>query len=350
MSTLEDTNSIEWANVAKAACACLVVLMHGEAQIQMAGWGQQSKLMEIWHTINEFIRPIRMPTFFLISGMLAAKFVLHDRDDADRRCFVRPFYLYALWAAILMTLVPNFPATDPAMALPDRLYKILFIGSPAWFMYGLGIFYLITKVTRSLPAGPVLTACALVSMAGSIWSPDNTLYAAKLLRCLFFFVAGVRLRGAVIGFASTASPYRWAALFGLYALGAVITMSLGTYSIAVDIAAVAFSLTTWSLVCRNLGTLSAPVQWVGRRTLFVYLLHFPLICLLSYLVNLWADPEILENFWLGLAYPVVTVVLIVPLTLALGILLQRLGFDLLFDLPTTKSATPRPGRSGPLST
>lgn len=349
MSISDNANNIAWANVAKAACVCLVVLMHGEAQIETAGWHQQSRLMEIWHTINEFVRPIRMPTFFLISGVLAAKFTLQDREDANRRCLIRPLYLYALWAAILMTLVPNFPATDSAMALSDRLNKLLFIGSPAWFMFGLGIFYLIAKGTRGMALGPVLIACALVSVAGSIWPPENT-HVAKLLRCLFFFVAGVRLREAVIGFAGAASRDRWTALFGLYALGAIITMSLDTYSIAVDIVAVAFSLTTWSLVCRNLGRLAAPVQWVGRRTLFVYLLHFPLIALLSAMVNLWAGPRILQNFWLGLAYPVIAVALIVPLSLALGLLLQRMGLHMLFEPPSFVRAAKQADLKGPLPT
>jgi len=346
--TSDDTNSIAWVDVAKAACICLVVLMHGEAQIATAGWYRQAELIDIWHIINEFVRPIRMPTFFLISGMLAAKFMAHDRYDADWRCLVRPMYLYVLWAAILVTLVPNFPVADPAMTLSDRFERILFIGSPAWFMYGLGIFYLVTKATRSLPVGPVLTACALISVGGSIWLPDNTLYAAKMLRCLFFFVAGFRLRDAVFGFASTATRKRWAVLFGLYALGAIITMSLGTYSIAVDITAVAFSLTTWSLVCRNLGGLAAPVRWLGRRTLFVYLLHFPLIVLLSAIVSLWAGPQILQNFWLGLAYPILAVVLIVPLSLGLGLLLQRMGLHMLFDLPSLARSAPKPDRKTPL--
>lgn len=349
MSTSDDAESIVWADVAKAVCVCLVVLMHGEAQIATAGWNEQSRLIEIWHGINEFFRPIRMPTFFLISGMLSAKSILQFRADADRRCFIRPMYLYIVWAVILVTLVPNFPSADPTMALPDRLEKILFIGSPAWFMYGLGIFYLIAKVTRNLPLIPVLIICALVSVFGSIYFSDTTLYAVKLLRCLFFFVVGVRLKEAVLGFADGASHGRNVALLALYGVGAAITSHFDTYSLPVDMLAVAFSLTTWNLAYRNLGALARPVRWVGRRTLFIYLLHFPLICLLSYLVNVWAGPQVLRSFWLGLAYPVIAVVLIVPASLALGVLMQRMGLGLMFDLPSSARAEPRPKAGAPLS-
>lgn len=348
MSISKDAESIAWADVAKFACVCLVVLMHGEAQIAPSGWYDYPKIIHVWHTVNEFIRPIRMPTFFLISGMLASKYVMHVRKESDNRCFTRPMYLYILWALVLAMLVPNYPDIDFNISLAERLHTIFYVGSPAWFMYGLGIFYLIAKVTRSLPPRTVLIACALVSLCGSIWLPGHTYFASRLVRCLFFFVAGVRLKDIVIDFANRASPRRNLALFALYALGAVITAQFETYFIAVDMVAVAFSLTTWCLLCRNLGTLAQPVQWLGRRTLFVYVLHFPLFALLSEAVSLWAGPEILQNFWLGLAYPVIAVALLVPLSLALGLLLQRMGLHMLFELPSL--VAPKRNGKDPLPT
>lgn len=338
MRNPDDNKTIAWADVAKAACVCLIVMMHGEAQVATAGWEDQSKIIEIWHVINEFIRPIRLPTFFMISGLLTAKFILQSRVESDDKLFIRPMYLYVVWGMVLVMLIPHYPAVGfGGISISERLVKIVFVGSPAWYLFALAIFYLIAKVTRGVPVGPVLIGCALLSIVGSIWLPSNVIYAAKLPRCLFFFVAGVRLKDAIAAFADSANLRRNAILLCAYTVSAVGTMDLGTYLLPVDVLAVAFSVTTWSLLTRKLGWLAAPVRWIGRRTLLIYLLHFPLICLLSVLVSHWIDPQLRENFWLGLLYPIMATLLVVPASLALGTFMQRRGLGLMFDLPASLS-------------
>lgn len=334
MRSEDSTRPLFWVDVAKAACVCLVVLMHGEAQIAVAGWAEHDRIIEIWHAVNAFLKPIRIPTFFTISGILAAKAIMRPGGSAFRKGFVKPIYLYLVWATVFAVLIPNYPAVDAGgLGLRDRVQEILLLGSPAWYLYALGLFYLVAKATRNVPVTPLLVACFAISLIGSVLLRDEQVYAAKFSHSLFFFVAGVRLKDQLIAFGEAASPGRSAALLAIYVAGSVVASPIETHLLALDIAAVAFGLATFSMVCTNLGAIADHVQWIGRRTLFVYVLHFPLLCLLTVVVRRWGGAGLIDSFWLGLAYPLVAAALVVPASLALGVLLQRIGLGLLFDLP-----------------
>lgn len=343
MNDSPETPDLPWVDVAKAVCIFLVVLMHAELQIEAAGWVDHEKIAATWRVINEFLRPMRMPTFFLVSGVLAAASLRRDDPDARRKRYVRPLYLYMIWAAVFALLLPVDPAAAGQSALA-RLEAMVLLGSPAWFLFGLGLFYLVAKATRDMPAALVLGGCAVVSVLGSIYAPDQTLCAPRLLRCAIFFVAGVRLREPVVGFVEDASALRAATLVAFYAVGSGVAARLGTHLLPVDVLAVAASLTALNVLYRNLGALTGPVQWLGRRTLFVYLLHFPLIGLLSMVVGVWAAPSVLENAWLAFLYPVAITILVVPAALALGLAMKRAGLGMLFDLPDGSVPEPAAAR------
>lgn len=331
------TRPLPWADSARAVCVCLVVLMHGEAQIAVAGWTDHARLMEIWETVNAFLRPIRMPTFFTISGIMAAGAVFRPKPDSVRKAFLRPMYLYILWAAIFAVLVPNYPAfDDQGVTLPDRIKEIVLLGSPAWYLYALGLYFLVARITRDLPTSTVLLACFLVSMLGAVLVANEDVYASKLGHCLFFFVAGVHMRGRILAFTEVASARRMALFLAIYVAGWIMANHVNMHLLPLDVMAVGFGITAFTLAHEKLGRLSEFARWVGRRTLLIYVLHFPLICLLSALVRRYARPGLLDSFAAGLAYPVVAMLLVVPASLGIGELLKRMGLNLLFDLPRRK--------------
>lgn len=336
MKATNTAHQLPWADSARALCVCLVVLMHAEAQVAVAGWAEYDRIIDIWHSINTFLQPIRMPTFFTISGILVSDSIYRPKAHSPRKGFFKPMYLYVIWAAIFAWLVPNYPAFDDTeVKLIDRIKEILLLGSPAWYLYALGLYYLIARAMRSLglSTAMVLAVCFLISLFGAILLPNEEVYASKLSHCLFFFVAGVRLKDRIIAFAEAATLTRCAVFLAMYVVCSILAHHVDLHLLPLDMAAMGFGLTAFSLIYARLGSFADAARWVGRRTLFIYLLHFPLICSMSAVTRRYLDHRVLESFWAGMAYPVVATVVIVPASLALGVLMKRIGLNWLFELP-----------------
>ena len=70
------TARVGWPDVAKGVCIILVVLWHVVTKhaIAVAGAGP---VTDAWATLNAQLLPLRMPLFFLISGMFAAVSYTH---------------------------------------------------------------------------------------------------------------------------------------------------------------------------------------------------------------------------------------------------------------------------------
>lgn len=130
--------------------------------------------------------------------------------------------------------------------------------------------------------------------------PDQEAYASKLCHCLFFFIAGVRLKAQLIDFCEAATLRRCLLLLAVYITMSAFAEAAGIHLLALDVAAVAFGLLTFSLLSRHLGPFTATVQWVGCHSLLVYVLQFPLMLLFSRLLQACAGPALLGTSWLGL--------------------------------------------------
>jgi uncharacterized membrane protein YcfT len=340
MNTKDGTRNFVWVDIAKAICACLVVVMHAEAQIAVVGWADSEKIMAMWHVINAFFQPIRMPTFFTISGLLASGSLSRPRADSFRKGFAQPLYLYLVWAMIFAVLTPRYPYFDnnATISIAERIEKVVLLGSPAWYLYALALYYLAAKVMTGLPTTPLLIACALLSAWGAVLVPDQEVYASKLCHCLFFFIAGVRLKDQLINFCEAATSRKCLLLLSIYVVVAALAKGVDMHLLPLDIAAVAFGLLAFSLLGQHLGPLTATVQWVGRHSLLVYVLQFPLMLLFSRLVQACAKPSLLEVSWLGLTYPIILTVLVLPSSLAVGVAMKRLGLAALFGLQQKSSS------------
>lgn len=153
---------IDWVDYAKGISIVLVVTMHstlssGEA-LGSTGW---------MHPLVEFAKPFRIPAFFLIAGLFAARGI-----DKDWRSFLDSkvlhfAYFYVLWLTIQFAFRgPVYVAHDGAVEAL-RLYLLAFIDpfGTLWFIYLLPVFFLATRLTRALPPLAVLIAAALLQSA-----------------------------------------------------------------------------------------------------------------------------------------------------------------------------------------
>ncbi len=83
------------ADAAKGVCIVLVVLHHlvtKHLELVLPGDGPA---VVAWGAVTAGLRPLRMPLFFVISGMFAASAVRRSWGASLRRRVATPYYLYA---------------------------------------------------------------------------------------------------------------------------------------------------------------------------------------------------------------------------------------------------------------
>jgi uncharacterized membrane protein YcfT len=284
---------IAWLDLARAISIVLVVLYHAGAG---AGFAllppAATSAGSWWSTVNSMLVPIRMPLFFLVSGMLAVGAV-----NRPWRRIVRPrvadfLWPYLLWSALFaVTAWMRYAPEDPLGYVRDQAKTTVVAMGPYWFIAVLPVFFLAARLGRSRPR--LLLAAAVLIYVGS-WPlrqimlevpgvPD--LVAEGLYRFTIFilwYIAGYVLRDRIIAFAQRAHP-----LLGLLVMGVFITAVWAIHGVDVGVLAdrVLQAVATLSGLLGAVALLppmsrKPPVARLGReigsRTLAIYLIH-PLV-------------------------------------------------------------------------
>src|SRR3954469_7674529 len=155
----ERSTRIDWVDYAKGICIIMVVMMHSVLGVETAA-GDTGFM----HAFVVFAQPFRIPDFFLISGLFLAVVIDRDwRTYLDRKV-VHFAYFYVLWMTIQFGFkAPGF-AAESGWNHVGLLYVESFIEpfGTLWFIYLLPIFFVVTKLTRRIPAPAIwLVAAAL---------------------------------------------------------------------------------------------------------------------------------------------------------------------------------------------
>src|ERR1700760_3328077 len=150
---------VDWVDYAKGICIVMVVMMHSVLGVELAA-GQTGFM----HVVVMFAKPFRMPDFFLISGLFLPLVINRDwRVYLDRKV-VHFAYFYVLWVTIQFGFkAPAFAAeqgwTDVGF---DYLESFIEPFGTLWFIYLLPVFFVVIKLTRSVPAILVWGTAALL--------------------------------------------------------------------------------------------------------------------------------------------------------------------------------------------
>jgi len=330
-----------WPNLAKAACIILVVLYHAERITEASGWLHEAEISLIWNVVSMFLQPIRMPSFFLISGVLASRSIMRRDPQLIYKRLVKPMYLYAVWGCLFVFLLPAYPHIHQLdIAFLSRLEVVLLGLSPAWYLMALGVYYCVAAVTCEWNLWLTLMVCALISLTGTFLLSLAPNHMPNIARSLIFFIAGVRMRDLVLRFAASANTRVLLVTGALWLAGSVLCVLLKTFLLPVDIAAAAFAIQAVALLAARYPSLHDPARWLARRTLQVYLLHFFMLAYFAHVIKAHAGVHVLESRLLGLSAPFLGVALALPASLFAGELMKRHYLGWLFDLP--KLARPLP--------
>lgn len=323
---------LDWVDAAKGLSILLVVAHHAVWYLQRSGQAPGAVVMA-----NEALASLRMPLFFLASGLLAAgplaapwRVVLHKRVAFF-------LYLYVVWTIIrftfFATVVP--PEVDPDDSADPLGFALALVlpGPSMWFLYALAVFAVVSKLARPLPVwlqlGVTGTLSALVG-AGMVEFGDSRW--TYMSRFLFFFLLGCHARELVERLARATSLLR-------VAVG-------GVACVCAAAAAVAFGLRTvpgvaLALQCLAVGSgvlfaawiarywFGRPLVALGTLTLPVYLIHMMWLAAIMIGVRHVELPTAAAY-----ALPVVLVPVLIALSLLTHRALMAVGATWLFALPS----------------
>lgn len=277
---------VAWVDVAKGLSILLVVLHHAVDSLAAEDWAP-----ETLRQASVSLGTLRMPLFFLASGIFAARTLYGPWRRVLERRVLFFAWLYLVWCFVRYGW---FGALDHGLDLeawrsPLAVFRQLVRpASSLWFIYALAVFAVLARATRRVPAPVRIGAAAVLSaLVGSgVVSPE--LYAWRVMAInLVFFVVGVDLsRGVRHAAAALAGPSAWAMAVSTGAGFVVLTLVLrqpgvtavpGARLVTSTVALVAGVSFAVALADTRAGRVP---QWLGSRTLEVYLMHGLVIGLL----------------------------------------------------------------------
>lgn len=324
--TLPASERIDWVDYAKGICIVMVVMMHSTLGVEAAA-GKQGFM----HLFVEFAKPFRMPDFFLISGLFLARVIDRDwRTYLDRKV-VHFAYFYVLWVTIQFGFKAPAFAAEQGWTHVGVMYLQSFIEpfGTLWFIYLLPIFFVVTKLSRSMPQAAVWLIAAALEMAAIAtgWTVIDE-FCARFV----YFYSGYLFASYVFALSNGARAKPVLALIGL-ALWALVNGAL-----------VSTGNSDWPLVSLALGfagagaiivagTLLARMQWLnflrycGEHSIVIYLAFFlPMAATRTLLLRTGLAADV------GLVSLIVTVAGIVG-AVAIWRLALALRADFLFQRP-----------------
>lgn len=346
---------VDWVDSAKGLCILLVVLGHAITELANHGYSTG-----IWSDVNFMLGPIRMPLFFLLSGLFAAKALSESWHKlANRRIWVM-VWLYVLWVPlrdIVLAALPKSHVTEVGFTgaprildsanwgslLYNSLHALVEPTSYLWFLWALALFAILSKATRHVPPVAQIAVAAAINVwapfAAVSWSWDfvSKMYVFYLLGIYgapyIFRMVARRPIGFLVGsVAAYAVVATWIVLtFPSFNAGnqGFVRLFLSTAGIfaAVNIMA----MLQGSPVVK-------PFEKIGRRTLPVFLMHIPMLSILA----ITADQFLTEDP--GLPWqPVIATAISAALCLGLYRLILRAGGEWMFKRPDwfVRLTTPR---------
>lgn len=262
--------------------------------------------------INQALEPMRMPLFFLVSGILASSAIHRPwRDTAARTSGM--LYLYVLWMAGFMGFKLLFAVTSP-----EPIASILFAKSGFWYLYAVALFFVIARLLRNQPAWVVVG----VAIVPNLLRPFTQLFfdsvvpgslATSMAMNLGFFLLGAYYKDVLIAFAARTTWVSTVLLGAATVVGVSVWLrtpiAVGESYLGLSLLGMAFAISLAAQVTRT----GCPgwLRYVSARTLSIYLLQWPVVFLLF---EFWPRST-LQSPTAQLVYPVLVTTLIATMAM-----------------------------------
>ena len=293
------TKRADWIDIAKAISILLILVGHS-----MGTLDQISKDTSLVEGFVKMLTPVRIPMFFLVSGIFAAKIFSASRDKFIERV-ADLAKVYVLWSVITyawrMTLFPEHSPEFTSMGSTGILQELLLPTPFPWFIWALVVFNLLGYAGTRLAPKITLALAAVSAIAGyyiPMYLPGtHTVAGVGFYRNFLFFILPFYLP-YIRQWAESLPAVKTASLAGiLYCL----LLAMGEFfgdsflgSIAMVIASLV-GIVSLLMIARLLeaGPLNKILVKVGQKTLPIYLMHVIFMMTLALLlqeVDVYAGP------------------------------------------------------------
>jgi uncharacterized membrane protein YcfT len=264
---------VDWVDYAKGICIVMVVMMHSVLGVELAA-GETGFM----HAVVAFAKPFRMPDFFLISGLFLPLVIDRDwRTYLDRKV-VHFAYFYILWVTIQFGFKAPAFAAETSWQHAGYLYleSVIEPFGTLWFIYLLPIFFVVIKLTRSLPSPLILGASALLEAAHVVtgWTVIDE-FCSRFV----YIYSGYLFANYVFALSNSARARPWAAIAGLIAWAlvdaALVVAGLSEWpgiSLMLGLAGACAIITSGTLLAR--AHLLNGLRFCGEHSIVIYLAFF----------------------------------------------------------------------------
>jgi uncharacterized membrane protein YcfT len=303
-------------------------------------WKPPLPLAGAWGVLGEQLLPLRMPLFFTISGMFALSAVHRPWRVLARTRIANLAYLYVLWLLIHTAIMWFTPAIDTARArdLGTLVEQLTISPTNLWYLYALALYFTLARLTRRIPTPWLLGAAFLFSALAATELMQGAGNRDQVFQNLFFFLAGLRLRPAVERIAARSNLPGFLLAGTAYAAGLAFMALLNAQQWfgvwpAVSALATCFGVIAAVLISRHLERLTQLLVWLGRRTLPIYVIHMPLLAVVSLLLQ--GPLEFLEprGTLTAALEPVVLTAVLMAVCLILHRASPAVGLSWMFERP-----------------
>ncbi|HSX68419.1 acyltransferase family protein [Nocardioides sp.] len=323
-----------WADVAKGTCILLVVLHHlVHKQLDLVAPLGHPHWQDIWASVTWALKPVRMPLFFLVSGFFAAG-AIHRPWAQVRRRVLTPAWLYVVWLGVLsgFYLLETTTPANRITSIEELARQLVLPATSMWFLYAMTAYFLLARLLRKLPPGPVLAVAAGLSASVSWWGLEGNNEIAFLSHFVYF-AAGAWFPDAVRRVAAADLSLRAVGLVYAAATVVVLVAPLRLSASVVLLALLGVPLGI-AVAQRLSGTAAAgPLAWLGQRTLQVYVLHLLVIGVLAHIpMRIGPDPGPSEVIAFA-TYPLLATVAVTGACLVLHRALLGAGMRWMFRAP-----------------
>ncbi|MBA5847044.1 acyltransferase family protein [Gordonia amicalis] len=336
-----------WMDWVRGLCVVLVVLHHVTRQLstELSGSGIEI-VAEAWESIDFVLTPIRIPLFFVVSGVLASSALVGNGTKVARR-YVIPLYLYLLWSILLATreVVTLFGNADVSDTTGAIIAELVFVCSGYWYLCALPLYFLVCRMlVRVSGFWVIVIGLLLYVVAQFLRSPINEFVAqftdqsslvASVIQNFGFFALGSRFSAFIKQFQRVSQPAGIkVGSLAAYALGILAMYFFPVWPLGLFCSLIGVCLGIVSTQCFvKGGFFTSTVCRIGAQTLPIYVLQFFFISMLSvawskFGESLASGPQIIVWF-----YPAFVTLFIVGLSLAIHAFLLRLGLRVLFVPP-----------------
>ena len=332
-----------WPDLAKGLCILLVVLHHTTIKHYVGlvpppvDW-----VAGAWVETSQLLKPIRMPFFFVISGLFASSALRRPWRQVARRTLA-PYYLYVVWLLLLGAVfaVERRLPMNRTQDLGELVVDLVFASTGLWFLYALAAYFVLAKLLRPLPVGWVLLPAAVLTASASVLPFDEVNRVSVLVHFSYFLV-GSRCPDLVWTIARSSERLLLPSLALAYVALNAVLVEVGAPSgirlLALSMLGVPMALVAAVALSRR-AALAEPLSRLGRRTLPVYVLHVPLLAVLHHAPVGFGSASGWWAIALALAYPVLATAGIVAACLLAHRVLVGAGLEALFALPARRERT-----------